>query len=84
VSYTIKNNAMGDALTTWACDQAANSEAWRQRVNQGISAGAVAALIGGVGAGLLGGMLKRPLLGAAVGGVSAWAAHAIWTAPLKQ
>jgi len=75
-------SALGDTLTDWACDQSAYTQGWRERVRSGLNSGAQAALIGGVAAGLLGGLLKRPVLGAAIGGVTGWAAHAIWTAPL--
>jgi len=73
---------MGDTLTDWACDQAAHNASWQERMEQGLSSGAQAALIGGVAAGLLGSLIKRPLLGSAIGGVVGWAAHAIWTGPL--
>ena len=42
-----------------------------------------AALLGGLAAGLLGAILKRPLFGAGVGAAVGWGAHAIWTAPLR-
>jgi hypothetical protein len=48
-----------------------------------MSTGATAAVIGAGAAGLLGGLLKRPLLGTFIGAATGWAAHAIWTAPLQ-
>lgn len=82
VRFNQSLRGLGDTLTDWACDQAAHSQSWRERLNQGLDTGAQAALIGGLAAGLLGAMIKRPIFGAVVGGVTGWAAHAIWTAPL--
>jgi predicted lipid-binding transport protein (Tim44 family) len=82
LSRIVTPHGVGDALTDWACDQAAQNESWRARVDEGLGAGAQAALIGGLAAGLLGGILKRPAVGAVVGGMIGWGAHAIWTAPL--
>lgn len=77
------SGALGDVLTEFACDQAAYAQSWRARLNDGLDTGAQAALVGAATAGLLGGLLKRPLLGAAVGAVAGWGAHAIWTAPAR-
>jgi uncharacterized membrane protein len=69
-------------LTEWACDSAANAEDWRVRMGSVLNTGAAAAVLGAGAAGLIGGLLKRPLLGTFIGAATGWAAHAIWTAPL--
>lgn len=76
--------ALGDALVDWACDQAEYASSWRQKMADSLGSGAQAALIGGAAAGLLAGLLKRPLLGVAVGALTGWATHAIWTAPFAE
>lgn len=76
-------SGLGDALTSWACDEERLAASWRQRLDEGISTGAQAALLGGALAGLISGFLGRPVLGAVVGGASSWAAYAIWTAPVS-
>jgi len=78
----VQQPGMGDILTDWACESHTFARAWRTRLDDALVAGAVAAVAGGATAGLLGAILKRPLLGAAVGAATAWAAHAVWTAPL--
>jgi hypothetical protein len=75
--------ALGDMLTDIACDQTTFARSWRARFNDGMSTAAQAALLGGAAAGLLGAILKRPMFAIAGGAVTAWAAHAIWTAPLR-
>jgi hypothetical protein len=74
---------LGDMLTDIACDQTTFARSWRTRFNDGMSTAAQAALLGGAAAGLLGAILKRPMFAIAGGAVTAWAAHAIWTAPLR-
>lgn len=74
---------LGGPLTEWACDSSAHADDWRVRMGSVMSTGATAAVIGAGAAGLLGGLLKRPLLGAFIGAATGWAAHAIWTAPLQ-
>lgn len=69
-------------LTEWACDSAAHAEDWHSRMGSVLNTGATAAVLGAGAAGLLGGLLKRPLLGTFLGAATGWAAHAIWTAPL--
>jgi len=80
--YYVQAQGMGDTLTDWACDQAAHNASWQERMSAGINTGAQAALVGGLAAGLLGALIKRPIFGAVAGGVTAWAAHYIWTAPI--
>ena len=73
---------LGNVLTDWACESHAFAAAWRERLDNTLVAGAIAAAVGGATAGVLGALLKRPLLGAVVGAATGWAAHAVWTAPL--
>jgi len=93
-SYSLKGcgcgSPLGDVLTDFACDAAANTRTWQQRLAAGLSTGAQAAVVGGIAAGLLGGLvsrgstsLLRPLLGAAAGAAVSWGAYAIWTGPLN-
>jgi uncharacterized membrane protein len=74
---------MGDTLTDFACDSATFAQSWRVRVDDALNTATVAAVIGATAAGLLGALIKRPLLGAGVGALTGWAAAAIWTAPQR-
>jgi hypothetical protein len=76
-------SGLGDVLTDWACDSHEFATAWKRRVNDGLDTGAQAVVLGAGIAGLLGGLLKRPLLGAAIGAATGWATYAIWTAPQR-
>lgn len=73
---------MGDVLTDWACDGSTLAASWRSKLDDTLVAGAVAAAAGAATAGVLGALLKRPVLAAVVGAAAGWAAHAVWTAPL--
>jgi len=73
---------MGDVVTDYLCAQTEASKSWRDRLSDGLSAGAQAAMLGAAAAGLLGGIIKRPLLGAAAGAALGFAAHVVWTAPV--
>lgn len=74
---------MGDTLTDWACSSSTFAQSWRTRLNDGLSAGAIGAIVGSSAAGLIGALIGQPFLGAAVGAAGGWAAYAIWTAPLR-
>ena len=74
---------LGDTLTDWACDTQEFASNWRERVNAGLDTGTQAAVLGAGIAGLIGGILNKPLLGAAVGAAVGWGTHAIWTAPQR-
>ena len=80
------NNALrglGSTLTDWACDSQEFAKSWAERVNSGLTVGAQAAVLGAGIAGLIGAVLKRPLLGTAVGAAVGFGTHAIWTAPQR-
>ena len=84
-AYLASKGLMGGmegALTSWACDSDAQAADWRNQMGTVMSSGATAAAIGAGAAGLIGGLLKRPILGTFIGAATGWAAHAIWTAPL--
>lgn len=74
---------LGDTLTDWACDTQEFATTWRERVNTGLNVGTQAAVLGAGVAGLIGSILQRPFLGAAVGAAVGWGTHAIWTAPQR-
>lgn len=74
---------LGDTLTDWACDTQEFADNWRERVNSGLDVGTQAAVLGAGIAGLIGALLKRPVLGIAVGAAVGWGTHAIWTAPQR-
>lgn len=75
-------SGLGGTLTSWACDEERLAASWRDKLDEGLSTGAQAALVGGVLSGLISGFLGRPVLGAVVGGTASWATYAIWTAPV--
>jgi hypothetical protein len=85
--YSVRFNqqlrGLGDALTDWACDNAQYTQSWRERVNSGLDSGAQAAVAGAAIAALVGGLLKRPFIGAVVGAGIGYGTHAIWTAPQR-
>lgn len=83
VRFNQSLRGLGDALTDWACSNQEFVQDWRNRVNSSLSVGAQAAVAGAAIAGLIGGLVKRPLLGAAVGAAIGWGTHAIWTAPQR-
>lgn len=72
---------MGDILTDMACSETEIARIWRERTNGALSAGAQAAIAGAAAAGLIGAIVKRPLIAAAAGAAVGWTSHAIWTAP---
>jgi len=76
-------SGMGDTLTDWACESATFAASWRGRLNESLDTATVAAVVGAGAGGLLGALLKKPLLGLGVGAITGWAAAAIWTAPLR-
>lgn len=75
---------MGQLLTDWACDSTVYARAWRGRMNEGLDAGAQAALIGGILAGVVGAATKSMAVGALAGAAAGWTAHAVWTAPHRN
>lgn len=77
------SGALGDTLTDWACESATFAESWRGRVDDALDTATTAAVLGAGAAGLLGALVKRPLLGAALGAITGWTAAAIWTAPQR-
>lgn len=77
------SQGVGDTLTDWACESQSFAQSWAQRVNDSLNTGTQAAALGAGIAGLLGAVVKRPLLGAAVGAAVGWGTHAIWTAPQR-
>jgi hypothetical protein len=86
--YSVRFNqslrGLGDVLTDWACSRDESRVQAQQTVAAGMSTGAQAALAGGLAAGLIGAILKRPVLGAVVGGLTGWGAHAVWTADIRS
>lgn len=77
-------SGLGDTLTSWACDEERLAASWRSRLDEGLSTGAQAALLGGAVSGLIGSLLGRPVLAAVVGGAASWGAYAAWTAPVAS
>lgn len=75
-------SGLGDTLTSWACDEERLAASWREKLDEGMSTGAQAALVGGAVSGLISGFLGRPVFGAIVGAASSWAVYAVWTAPI--
>lgn len=69
-------------ITDFMCSQTAASKSWRERLDEGLSSGAQAAMLGAAAAGLLGALLKRPIFAVAVGAGVGFAAHVVWTAPV--
>jgi len=73
----------GGTLTDWACDSQEFAKSWAERVNAGLTVGTQAAVLSAGIAGLIGSVLKRPLLGTAVGAAVGFGTYAIWTAPQR-
>jgi len=72
---------MGDLLNDALCSRPEYAAGWQRQLRSAVSQGRVAAAVGGAAAGLIGGLSKRPLIGALFGAGLGYAAHAIWTAP---
>jgi len=81
-TVTYAMSGLGDVLTDIACDSTTFAQNWKTRLNDTISTGGQAALLGGGVAGLIGALMGRPIVGMIIGAGAAWTAHAIWTAPL--
>jgi hypothetical protein len=78
-------HGLGDStLTDYACNTAVAVQDWKTRLDDALSSGGQAALIGGGVAGLIGALIGRPIIGAAIGAAAGWGAHAVWTAPLAS
>jgi hypothetical protein len=68
-------------LTEAACSETEFAQAWRERLNAGLNTAAVAAVIGGAAAGVIGAITGRMVVGAIFGAAIGYTANAVWTAP---
>lgn len=72
---------LGQILTDFACSGSALNASWTTRTRDTLAAGAQAAIAGGLLAGVLGAITKKPAIGAAAGAAIAFGAFRVWTAP---
>jgi hypothetical protein len=72
---------LGQLLTDFACSGSALNASWEARTRSTLGAAAQAAVAGGLLAGVVGGISKNPLIGAAAGAALAFGAFKVWTAP---
>lgn len=74
-------SGLGQTLTDFACSGSALNASWTTRTRDTLNAAAQAAVAGGLIAGIIGGLSKKPLIGAAAGAALAFGAFKVWTAP---
>lgn len=74
---------LGQTLTDFACSGTALNASWEARTRTTLSAAAQAAVAGGVLAGVVGAITKKPAIGAVIGGALAFGAMRVWTAPYQ-
>jgi hypothetical protein len=71
-------------LTEFVCSDTQAGQMLSAAVNEAIDQGAMAAAIGAVIAGAIGGMLEKPGIGALAGAAVGYVAHYAWTAPYRR
>lgn len=70
-------------LTDAVCDRTELAQVWQQRLRDGLNTAAIGAVLGGAAAGAVGAVTGRLFIGAILGATAGYAAHAIWTAPVR-
>jgi len=68
-------------LTDLTCSGSALNTSWTVRTRSALNAGLQAAIAGGIAAGVVGAVSKKPLIGAVAGLALAFGAYRTWTAP---
>jgi hypothetical protein len=68
-------HGLGQTLTDLACSGSALNASWTTRTRDAMNAGLQAAIAGGIAAGVVGAVSKKPLIGAVVGAVLAMGAY---------
>lgn len=68
-------------LTDFACSGSALNASWAARTRDTLNAATQAAVAGGLVAGVVGGVSKKPVVAAAVGALLAYGVFKVWTAP---
>ncbi len=74
-------DGLGQILTDLACSGTALNASWTTRTRDAMGAATQAAVVGGLLAGIVGGVSKKPAIGAIVGAGLAFVAFRAWTAP---
>jgi hypothetical protein len=74
-------SGLGQILTDFACSGSALNTSWTTRTRDTLSAAGQAAVAGGLVAGVVGALSKKPLIGAVAGAALAFGAFRVWTAP---
>lgn len=79
--YRGRGPALGQLLTDLTCSGTALNASWTARTRDTINAGLQAAVVAGLGAGVIGALSKKPLIGGIAGAAIAFGAFRTWTAP---
>jgi len=74
-------HGLGQTLTDFACSGSALNASWTTRTRDALNAAAQAAVAGGLVAGIVGAISKKPALGAAAGAALGYGMFKVWTAP---
>lgn len=74
-------SGLGQSLTDFACSGSALNASWQARSRDQLAAAAQATVAAGLVAGVVGGLSKKPALGALGGALLAYGVFKVWTAP---
>jgi len=83
VSYARRSRALSGPLTELTCNGEQFARDWAERLDTGLNVGAQAAVVGALGAGAIGALIKRPLLGGAIGAALGAITYTILTGPQR-
>lgn len=79
--HRIARPGLGQILTDFTCSGSALNTSWTNRTRDTLGAAAQSVVAGGLVAGLVGGLTKKPAIGAVAGAALAFGVFKVWTAP---
>lgn len=80
----VSRSGMGNLLTDYACSQSQFAQDWRNRFGEVMGTTRYSAIGAAAAAGLIGALMKKPLLGLVAGGVIGWMLHESQTATYAE